>query len=74
MFPIKADADFYINDGRHQPGCPEIAIDTNCDHQELISSERLFLRQDQGALGYKDFKICKLKYNFDTFIYFLKSA
>jgi len=30
------DADFYINDGRHQPGCPEVALDTNCDHQRAV--------------------------------------
>ena len=29
-------ADFYINDGRHQPGCPEVALDTNCDHQRAV--------------------------------------
>ncbi|CBY41148.1 unnamed protein product, partial [Oikopleura dioica] len=30
------DADFYVNDGRHQPGCPTPSLDTNCEHQRAV--------------------------------------
>lgn len=36
MAEAVGDADFYVNDGRHQPGCPEVALDTNCDHQRAV--------------------------------------
>jgi len=36
MHDAVGDADFYVNDGRHQPGCPTPSLDTNCEHQRAV--------------------------------------
>lgn len=36
MAAAVGDADFYVNDGRHQPGCPDDLLDTNCQHQRAV--------------------------------------
>ena len=36
MAAAVGDADFYVNDGRHQPGCSEIDPDTGCDHHRAV--------------------------------------
>ena len=43
MAAAVGDADFYVNDGRHQPGCPEHSLDTNCDHQRAVQLTPFFI-------------------------------